>query len=367
MRRALSLELELPIATTADPYEAIRILEERPPKVLVTDFRMPGMDGVEVLERARRLAPDTVRILLTAQADKANIIEAINRGKLFRYVVKPWENDQLARTVREAIESHDLQVHRREENHSLRSAVDHVIELQRALLPARWLELPGAVVACFYAPCEHASGDYLDAFPLPGNRQVLLLGDVCGHGVGAALFVFTARALLRSGLSEGQPIAGVLDRTNRFLCRDMSAGRFLTLFAAIHDPQAGALRYVNAGQNPPLLVSGGRLRQLTRTGLPFGLVETTHYELSEPIAFGPEDLLLCYSDGLVEARNAARDLYGLERLSRFLEIQAPRPPQEIIDNLRAEVAAFSAGPVGDDLTLLAYRAAGKTALQHAGR
>jgi len=365
VRRALSLEFEIPVATTADPYEAVRILEDQPPKVLVTDFRMPGLDGVQVLEQARLLAPDTVRILLTAQADKRNIIDAINRGKLFRYIAKPWENAHLCEIVRDALATHDAQNRRREERLSLRTAVDHVSELQRALLPAGRLELPGAEAACFYDSYEHASGDYLDAFPLPGNRQALLLGDVCGHGVGAALFVFTARALLRSGLSEGRPLDEVLDRTNRFLCRDMSAGRFLTLFAAIHDPEAGKLHYVNAGQNPPLLLSGGRLRPLTRTGLPFGLVEGTHYELPEPLPFRPGDLLLCYTDGLVEARDADRELYGIERLSAFVEANAALEPQALIDDLRTEVADFSTGPVEDDLTLLAYRAAGKPALQHA--
>ncbi|MHC4341913.1 MAG: response regulator, partial [Planctomycetota bacterium] len=198
------------VETSGDPREALEILEERPPKVIVTDFRMPVMDGIEVLKAAQRIAPDTVRILLSAHADKDVVAEAINAGRVFRYLSKPWDQDNFQAILRQAIGTHDAARRRQQEilesereRKALQDAVDRVGDIQRSILPEMGVRDLGATAACSLTPCEHASGDYVDTMKLSGGRTALLLGDVSGHGLGAAVFVFTARALLRSGLADG--------------------------------------------------------------------------------------------------------------------------------------------------------------------
>ena len=363
-------EAQPAVETTLDPHEAIAILGERPPKVLVTDFRMPEMDGVEVLRRAKELAPDTVRILLTGQADKENIIEAINAGRLFRYIAKPWDNESFARVVDEAIALYDANQKRRAELHeanderqNLRAAVDSVGDIQRSLLPTDNLEVVGAEAACSLTFCEHATGDYVDAVRLKGGRTALIVGDVCGHGLGASLFVFTARALLRSGLIDGHSLADVVARTNRFLCADMAGGRFLTLFVGIHDPARETLQYLSAGHNPVLLFGDeGEVRELARTAIPLGIVEEADFTEVNTVPLRADETLFAYTDGVVEARHGELGLFGEERLIDTVVQARGKRPAGLLRSIREALDEFvGPGAPQDDMSLLAYRPVASTA------
>ncbi len=361
LERLFASTLGLAVATVGDPREAIALLEAAPPKVLLTDYRMPGMDGVQVLREARRLAPETVRILMTGMAERGEVIDAINGGKIFRFVEKPWDEESLLAIAAEAIESHDHARSGRlaqQEREALRRAVDMAGSIQRSMLPDLSPRLRAAEAACHFAPCEYASGDYVDIFDAGPGRTALVLGDVSGHGIGAALFVSSARALLRSGLSEGEPLARVVARTNRFLCRDMQNGRFLTLFAGLHDAARGTLEFVNAGQTPPLLLQHGTVSMLPRTGLPLGVLEEADYARSGEIPLEPGATLLACTDGVTEARDATQELFGLDRLSALLAQHGSLPPAQLVERVRAATLAYSAGAADDDLTILAYRPTG---------
>lgn len=356
LQRALD-PLDLAIEATVDPRRAVEILGLRAPRVLVTDYHMPGMDGVAVLREARRLAPDAVRILLTAGADSRQIVEAINIGRIFRFVAKPWNNDALAALVCEAIEAHDLvrkQSSAEEERDSLRMMLRRVRRLQVDLSPRSHSVLESGEAACASTPCEHATGDYLDVVPLGRDRTALVVGDVAGHGVEAAFFVFTARALVRWGLGEGDDLAAVVARANRLLCRDMTGGRFLTLFVAIHDAAAGQLEYVNAGHLPALVAGAHGVRELERTGLPLGLMADARHEVRR-IPFGAGELLFAYTDGLTEARDARDEFFGVEGVRETLARGPLRPSEQLRAVTDALLAFAGEDAARDDLTLLAYR------------
>jgi sigma-B regulation protein RsbU (phosphoserine phosphatase) len=209
--------------------------------------------------------------------------------------------------------------------------------------------------ACASAPCEHATGDYVDVLPIGRERTALLVGDVSGHGVEAAFFVFTARAMVRWGLGEGGALENVVARMNRLLCRDMSSGKFLTLFAAVHDADAGTLEYVNAGHVSPFVAGPGGVRELERGGLPLGLVDDARHEARrEP--FGASDLLFAFTDGLTEARDGSGEFLGTERVAATLALRPAARPQEQLRAVTDALIAFAGeDATRDDLTLLAYR------------
>ena len=347
--RVLAGAENLEVETTQDPRQAIAILRERPPKVLLTDYQMPELSGLDVLREARRSAPDTIRVLLTGHADRAAVIDAINIGRIFRYMAKPWSNDNLTAVVREALQAHQARRDRR----SLHQTLEMASGVQRTLLPAGTAT---GEIAVALTPCEYASGDYVDALDLPGGRAALLMGDVCGHGVGAALFVTAARALLRSGLSEGGDLVAVVERTNRSLCRDMRDGRFLTLFAAVHDPAQATLEYINAGHAAPLVLAEGEVLDLPTTGLPLGLVEATCYARRPAVPFLPGQMMLAYTDGVTEARNADGEFFSHERLMDLLRGREASSPADLLTRIQEAVQSFADGrPVRDDIALLAFR------------
>jgi serine phosphatase RsbU (regulator of sigma subunit) len=319
---------------------------------------MPGMDGVAVLREARRLAPDTVRILLTAGADSRQIVDAINVGRIFRFVAKPWDDRALVALVREAIEAHDLlrrHESAEEERNALRTMLRGVRKLQLELCPRPRVALETGEAACASAPCEHATGDYLDVLPLGRDRSALVVGDVSGHGVEAAFFVFTARALVRWGLGEGGALEDVVARANRLLCRDMKDGRFLTLFVAVHDAASGFLEYVNAGHAPPLVAGADGVRELGRGGFPLGLMEDARHE-TRRVALGASDLLFAFTDGLTEARDGEGEFFGTERICATLASRPGARPAEQVRAVTDALIAFAGeDATRDDLTLLAYR------------
>lgn len=347
--RVLASAGDFSVKTVGDPHEAVALIEQSSPRVLVTDYQMPGMNGLELLGQTRRLAPDTIRILLTGQADKTHVIEAINVGRIFRFIAKPWDNDELRAVVREGLAAHEA----RRDDRAMRADVEVASHVQRGFLPVR----PASGEAAFVmTPHEHASGDYVDALDLPGGRTALILGDVCGHGLGAALFVTAARSLIRSGLSEGGDPVEVVERANRFLSRDMRDGRFLTLFLGVHDPERETLWYVNAGQTPPLVVLEDDVLELAGTTMPLGLDATTSYADAVEIPLRAGEVIVAYTDGLVEARDPGGEFFGTERVMRLLYEQGPKSPDLLVDCLREAVHGFAGGGgVSDDLALLAYR------------
>jgi serine phosphatase RsbU (regulator of sigma subunit) len=363
--RALREEFGDAVATTTEPAEALRLLEARRPKVLLTDYHMPGMDGVEVLQRAREVSPDTVRILVTARAELRNVAAAVNTGEIFRFVRKPWDEGELSAAVRDALEFYDATLSRREafaradaERKTLGAAIEAASAIQRAILPSDEIVVRGGAAACSITPCEHATGDYVDAMVLPDGRTALFVGDVSGHGLGAALFVFTARALLRAGLADGEDLATVLRRANAFLSRDMVGERFMTLFVGLFDERTATLEWVNAGHVPPLVAGGGGLRELRRTAMPLGILAEAPPPKPQALELGRDELLFAYTDGVLEARGPDDEFFGMERLQRLVLAHRGAPPLELLREVRGAVTAF-AGTRGlqDDLALLALRVA----------
>jgi sigma-B regulation protein RsbU (phosphoserine phosphatase) len=159
---------------------------------------------------------------------------------------------------------------------------------------------------------------------------------------------------MRWGLLEGDDLAAIVARMNRMLCRDMSGGRFLTLFAAIHDAASGQLEYVNAGHMPALVARADGVRELERTGLPLGLMQDARHEVHR-VPMGGDELLFAYTDGLTEARDARDEFFGVEGVKAALA-RGPRRPSEQLRAVADALLVFAGEDAArDDLTLLAYR------------
>jgi sigma-B regulation protein RsbU (phosphoserine phosphatase) len=188
-----------------------------------------------------------------------------------------------------------------------------------------------------------------------------VLADVADKGMGAALYMALSRTLIRTYATEYplQPDR-VLAATNRRILSDAGAGLFVTVFYGVLDPASGWLTYCNAGHPPPLLFDSGNplhLSELTRTGMALGAVEDTSW-VQRSIYLGPGQVMVLYSDGISDAENAESQLFGRERLRRFLVARAPtgRPrgpsAQYLLDALLHEVHRFmDTAPQQDDITL----------------
>ena len=232
-------------------------------------------------------------------------------------------------------------------------------EIQQGLFPTNIESPSGFDIAAEGQACEETSGDYYDAIPLGDGRMALVVGDVSGHGLGAALFMTQTRALLHSFLRSDLDLQGVIRNLNAFLERDMPLNAFMTLFLGVLDPEARTLQYVNAGHNPPLHIrSGGAVDTWPRTGPLLGVIDEAAFALSDPVPLESGDVVMLYTDGIFEAHSAACAMYGETRFrdSLVAHAKAESGARGILDGVLQDLAQFCVGrPLDDDVTSLVLR------------
>ena len=235
-------------------------------------------------------------------------------------------------------------------------------EVHHRLLPADWPDLPGLDLAALSLSSEEVGGDSFDVIVgAHGQSQLtaVLVGDVSGHGLDAALLMATARAFLRMRAHQPGTPAEVVTAVNRFLTMDtFGSGRFMTLFYLEIDPVAGAMRWVRAGHDPAILYNSALdgFEELGGPGIPLGVVaDRVFLDASRP-CIAPGDVLLIGSDGLWEARGSEGDMFGKERVRDILRQNAGSPAKEILDAIMAALQEFKEGsPIEDDVTLLVIK------------
>ncbi len=243
-----------------------------------------------------------------------------------------------------------------EERIRMRQSLEVAHEIQQSFLPARAPEVPGLDLAGISNYSESTGGDYFDYIPREQGcgRMALAVGDVTGHGLPAALLMTTARALLRQRSSMPGGPAQVVADVNTQLFRDVDqTGRFMTLFFAVWDPQAGELAWCRAGHDPALLLApGGEFSELQGQGLPLGTVGDWEYEEQRRV-LEPGSLLCIGTDGVWETQNPAGELYGKQRLRAVLQRSAHLPVREIIQAVLDDLERFRENASQeDDVTLM---------------
>lgn len=245
---------------------------------------------------------------------------------------------------------------------ALADSVKIASDRQRRLLPARPPDMPGTEIEIVYRPAEQLSGDFYDFVPLRDGRLGFIIGDVSGHGIEAGILMGMAKKVLSIRLEEtGDPFVAVL-LANKDLFRDLDRVSFVTAFVSLYTPATKTLSFVRAGHNPPLIFNRERspahvLLQPSGTGL--GLSRDQEFQKAieeQSVGILPGDLLLCYTDGVVEARNADNDEFSMRRLLTTLEGSAGARPGAVLSALCFELDHFTAGrPAEDDVTAVCVR------------
>jgi serine phosphatase RsbU (regulator of sigma subunit) len=228
--------------------------------------------------------------------------------------------------------------------------------IQTEMLPRGPLHAGPAEIAGVSIPARQVGGDFFNYFVLPDGRLAMLVGDVSGKGVSAALLMANIQATLRARLPHETDLAQLADRLDRELDQNTPGGVYLTLFLAILETDGRVLRYVNAGHNPQFVIRrGGGLEALSSTGMPIALYAGHGYAAAET-RLEPGDLLFFYTDGLVEAENAAGDMIGSERLEEMLARERGQQITDVLGSIEHQVAEFRGrAELFDDATMMVLR------------
>jgi serine phosphatase RsbU (regulator of sigma subunit)/CHASE1-domain containing sensor protein/anti-sigma regulatory factor (Ser/Thr protein kinase) len=226
--------------------------------------------------------------------------------------------------------------------------------IQHALLPKDLPKLEGWNIAYHYQPAREVGGDFYDFLRLDDGRIGIVIGDVSGKGIAAALVMANTQSVLRAVARRGNiPPGQVLAEANEVLYAYIPSGTFVTCFYGVLDPESGRLVYANAGHDPPYSKRGGDAQELRARGMPLGLMPDMPYEEKEAVLAAGDDLLL-YSDGLVEAHDPEGEMFGFPRLQKLILAPSAASGEELVDFLLAELTRFT-GPDSeqeDDITLV---------------
>ncbi len=235
--------------------------------------------------------------------------------------------------------------------------LEQAADIQRRLLPTRVPAVEGLDIAGHNSACRGVGGDYYDFFKYPDGRLALLVGDVAGKGMPAALMMSSLQARVQVLAEENLDVATLVARLNRTIATNCPSNRFITFFFGLVDPATGEVCYTNAGHNPPLLVRrSGEVERLEGGGMILGILAKAGYE-QRSARLDPGDILVLFSDGVTEATPADRDEeFGEERLAEVLRAHAAEPTSAIIASVLQSLNDWSQGaPPADDVTLVIAR------------
>jgi serine phosphatase RsbU (regulator of sigma subunit) len=370
----LELETDYTVVTCDSGAEALEYLAADPVDVVISDFLMPGINGLELLAEVRRLDPEIPRLLLTGYADKDNAIRGINEVGLFQYLEKPLDNDQLLLAIRTALEHRGLHAALRIKIDELGSALRHNDEMiardealqkemdwartvQAKFLPEKIPTLADWQLNVVYTPAMAVGGDYYDFIPLTGGRTALVMIDSAGHGVQAAL----GTALLKfatSGLVNGDfDAAGILAHLNHVLYRGLPRDIPVAAGVVVLESGSGRLRLAGAGLPKPALVrADGSVEFQPAAGLLLGIVDEDLYPAGAETVLDlePGQTLLLFSDGLTEAQDADDVFYGEGPLKVDVAEWAASGARvsALPALLAAKALAYGVPEFRDDLTVL---------------
>jgi len=345
--------------------EALKVLlEHKDIDIILSDINMPEMDGLTLLTKVNELGNPALKcIMVSAYGDMGNIRSAMNGGA-FDFATKPIDLEDLSRTIVKAIEQIKFIKESQKEHDQLETLKSDLLvagEIQKSILPTifpPFPELEDAIdIHASMTPTMDVGGDFYDFFKIDDNHIGLVIADVSGKGVPAAIFMAVSRTLIRATGIRGEATERCMEYVNQLLCKESHDMMFVTVFYGIYNTLTGELEYTNCGHNPPyILTHDNKVERL-----PFspntivGAIDGIPFK-SEKVQLNPADAIILYTDGVTEAENAQHEEFGDDRLIATLKSVPGAGSEEIIDSIKEDVASFVGdAPQSDDLTLLVLK------------
>ena len=358
------------VVTASNGIEALEKARIHMPDLILLDLMMPEMDGFEVIENLKQ-TPEMRNIpvvMLTARAQAHERIEGLSAGA-DDYITKPFELEEL----RLRIES--ILAHTRKTKYinpligalggwftedGVEQFAEHLrtaSAIQQHLLPQSEPQLAGFDISGLLESSMSISGDFYDFVPLGDNRLGIVIADVRGKGIPAALLMVMIRTSLRLVCREDISPSSVLKRVNDLLVIDTAPDFFATIVYGILDPKSMTFTYSNAGHCYPMLLREEKIEELQTGGMILGCFGFAEFE-TETIELESGDKILFYTDGLTEAEfEAEGEFYGEERLEQVFKKNSNLPADELCRKIREDLFGFcGTNQQKDDITIVAIKA-----------
>jgi ActR/RegA family two-component response regulator len=304
------LRKEFRFETALSGEEALKVIDEKGPfAVVVSDYKMPGMNGIDFLCKVKTVDPDTVRMMLTGSADMSTAIQAVNEGSIFQFHPKPCPADTLGKAIKSGIDKYRTTTDSQTEMKKVKMSLEQASRIQQTLMPKSDPHVEGYDIAGKSIWCDETSGDYYD-FIHPGDwnqeKIGIVVADVIGHGISAALLMTTVRASLRERILSPGNGPAIVSHVNNSLVKDIEElNLFVTMFYSEID-----------------------LNQ-KRDGVPLGVMDNWDYDEAE-IGIDSGQIILIGTDGIKEAYNSHGEYFGNDRLMTVIREHAAEPAKDLL-------------------------------------
>ena len=365
------------VASTMDPREVCELHRQNRYDLILLDLQMPGMDGFQVMEGLKEIETEGYLPVLVITAEPGHKLRALQAGAK-DFISKPLDlaevraraynmlevrllhmetktySKVLEQTVGELEVSREvIRLKNLEEQKKLDQELALAEETQKSLLPHCLPQFENFRIHAFNKPTRYVGGDFYDFLQLCSGDWVGVLADVSGKGISAALLSSMLLDALSTEFRSGTQPQEVLNRVNQLLYERTLLGRFVTLFLFLLSPQ-GVGQFIGAGHNPAYLFRSatGKIEVLSSGNLILGAFAPVSYQ-SSPLHLHQGDILVVYSDGLTEAQNQRKEMFGEERLLEIIEREAPSGSHAFQQRFLEAVEEFTQGmPQADDITFL---------------
>ncbi|MFQ5863890.1 MAG: PP2C family protein-serine/threonine phosphatase [bacterium] len=370
----LQLETDYRVLAFQSPLEALQTLKQRPADLVISDFLMPEMDGLQFLSEVNNMYPEVPRILLTGYADKENAIKAINEVGLFQYIEKPWDNEHLKLVIRNGLANKNLKAILNEKIHELdqalleretlsqrndllREELTLARQVQESMLPQELPKTNGFSFTAKYLPALEIGGDFYDVLKVDHHRVAVLIADVTGHGIQAALSTILLKSAFSTFLNREASPGEILKSMNAILFNVLPRNTFVAAMVLIIDTSTGHCCIANGGIPHPYLLrrKERQIERIAANGLLLGITSDEVFKPADEMSIKLEnsDCLILYTDGLSEAENEQEELFDSEKMKQTILENCKKPSAEILEHLTDAVKKFGKPEHNwDDITVL---------------
>ena len=340
------------------------LLKQKDIDIILSDINMPEMDGLTLLTKVNEMQNPALKcIMVSAYGDMGNIRQAMNNGA-FDFATKPIDLDDLSVTIEKAIEQIDYIKKTQLEHSQLESLKTDLAvagEIQQAILPRIFPPFPENKeqldLAALMTPAKDVGGDFYDFFRIDEDHIGMVMADVSGKGVPAAIFMAVSRTLIRAIGMQGNKPSDCIQRANELLCAESVDSMFVTVFYTIYNLKTGELNYCNAGHNSPyILKANGAVEVMPMsTNCMVGAINGLDFAESQ-MQLETGDTLIMYTDGVNEAFSPAFEEFGDARLETSIGQQQGKDCRALVEGILGSVKEFAAeAPQSDDITIMAIK------------
>ncbi|SDK80125.1 Serine phosphatase RsbU, regulator of sigma subunit [Maridesulfovibrio ferrireducens] len=353
------LRKEFLIDTASHPEEGLAMFKEKGPyPVVISDLKMPDMDGLTLLSKINKLNEDTIGIILTGHADLETAVTALNQGHVFRFLTKPSDKETIVNVVRAGQDQYNLITGNKLKERIIKQDLKAAAFIQESFLPHERADIGKLSLNWLFKPSDYVGGDMFDIIPLDHENTGFYLMDISGHGVSAALAAVSVSLLLaRSGHLTNSKTAEIISPSELLLQLDNDfpierLNKHFTMFYGIINSARKTLRYSSAGHLPPILLrSNGALEYLEKGGSVIGMNSGIPFEEDE-VPFNPGDKLISFTDGVSEYQSQSDEMFEMERFISLVQEYREMSSREMLDHIYEKMMQFGENrPPLDDVTI----------------